>query len=66
MNRNRLGSFGPLLALALLLPRVPAPAAGGGFRPLFDGRTLAGWSAPDMRYWSVADGAITARSSKRP
>ena len=33
------------------------------FIPLFDGKTLHGWSAPDMRYWSVRDGAITAESS---
>ncbi|MEK6248886.1 MAG: DUF1080 domain-containing protein [Planctomycetales bacterium] len=35
-----------------------------GFTPIFDGKTLDGWSAPDMRYWSVEDGAITARSSE--
>lgn len=34
-----------------------------GFRPIFDGRTLDGWSAPDPRYWSVEDGAITGRST---
>jgi sucrose-6-phosphate hydrolase SacC (GH32 family) len=32
-----------------------------GFRPLFDGKTLAGWKARDMSYWSVEDGAITAK-----
>ena len=40
-----------------------AVAAEDGFRAIFDGKTLAGWSAPDMRYWSVEDEAITARSS---
>lgn len=30
-----------------------------GFRPIFDGKTLEGWSAPDMSYFSVRDGAIT-------
>lgn len=30
-----------------------------GFRALFDGRTLSGWSAPEMHWWSVEDGAIT-------
>jgi hypothetical protein len=35
-----------------------------GFRPIFDGRSLNGWSAQDMRYWSVADGAITGESSE--
>src|ERR1700694_5643084 len=28
-----------------------------GFRPLFDGKTLAGWDG-DPRLWSVRDGAI--------
>ncbi len=34
-----------------------------GFISLFDGQSLAGWHAPDMTYWSVEDGAITARST---
>ena len=28
--------------------------------PIFDGKTLDGWNSPDMSYWSVKDGAITA------
>ena len=35
-----------------------------GFESIFDGKTLHGWSAPDMRYWSVRDGSITAESSE--
>lgn len=31
---------------------------------LFDGKTLEGWKAPEMSYWSVKEGAITATSSK--
>ena len=31
------------------------------FVSLFDGKTLGGWNAPDPSYWSVEDGAITAR-----
>src|SRR5688500_5963347 len=51
----------PLLALAL----TPSRSAGEArFRRIFDGRTLKGWSSPDMSYWSVEDGAITARSSE--
>jgi hypothetical protein len=30
-----------------------------GFRRIFDGKTLDGWKAPDMSYFSVQDGAIT-------
>ena len=32
-----------------------------GFTNLFDGQTLKGWKAADLSYWSVEDGAITAR-----
>jgi hypothetical protein len=34
--------------------------ARGGFRPLFDGRDLAGWTAVGTANWTVKDGAITA------
>lgn len=36
----------------------------GGFEPIFDGKTLEGWKAPDMSHWSVQDGAITAESTE--
>lgn len=35
-----------------------------GFISLFDGQTLKGWKAADMSWWSVEDGAITARITK--
>lgn len=35
-----------------------------GFRPLFDGQSLAGWETPDPSYWTVEEGAITARITK--
>jgi hypothetical protein len=44
-----------------------SPCAGEdepGFRPLFDGRTLAGWESPDLSYWSVEEGAITGRITR--
>jgi hypothetical protein len=42
-------------------------AADEGFKPIFDGRTLEGWSAPHMEFWTVEDGAITAESTpQRP
>jgi hypothetical protein len=31
---------------------------------IFDGKTLNGWSAPDMSYFSVEDGAITGTTTK--
>lgn len=39
-------------------------AAEDDFEVIFDGETLDGWNAPDMSYWSVEDGAITAQSSE--
>src|SRR4051812_26933684 len=30
-----------------------------GFIPMFDGKTLDGWKAPDMSFWRVEDDAIT-------
>jgi sucrose-6-phosphate hydrolase SacC (GH32 family) len=39
----------------------------GGFKSIFDGKTLKGWKAADMSFWSVEDGAITARiTPERP
>ncbi|MGD8501255.1 MAG: DUF1080 domain-containing protein, partial [Phycisphaerales bacterium] len=36
-----------------------------GFKAIFDGRTLDGWKAPDMSYWSVRDGAINGRCTEQ-
>lgn len=33
------------------------------FRSIFDGKTLNGWKALEMSYWSVRDGAITGEST---
>ncbi len=32
-----------------------------GFQSIFDGKTLEGWKAADMSFWSIEDGAITAK-----
>ena len=53
-----------LIALIVLgLAAAPAVAADAGFKPIFDGKTLTDWKAPEMSYWSVADGAITGKST---
>lgn len=54
------------LSFALLLIVSISVRAGDddGFKPIFDGKTLAGWKAPDMSYWSVRDGSITAESTE--
>lgn len=43
---------------------APAPPAEEGFRRIFDGETLGGWTTFDPSYWSVRDGAITATITK--
>lgn len=48
--------------VALSLALAGAVQADEGQR-IFDGKTLAGWLAPDMSYWSVEEGAITAQST---
>ena len=50
----------PLVFLFLFAGQVPADE----FKPIFDGESLTGWSAPNMSYWSVKDGAITAESTE--
>jgi type 1 glutamine amidotransferase len=42
-----------------------ALAQDAGFKAIFDGRTLDGWKAANMSYWSVKDGAITGQSTER-
>lgn len=46
---------------AMFLAQPYAIAAEKGFQSLFDGKTLDGWKAADMSYWSVEDGAITGK-----
>ena len=61
-----------ILCLALVLCAVSCATAGAprhdkdGFVPLFDGKTLDGWRAADMSFWSVQDGAITADDHRAP
>ncbi len=49
-----------LLAAAFTAGAVPED----GFQSIFDGQSLEGWKALDMRYWSVRDGAITGQSTR--
>jgi hypothetical protein len=54
----------PLLALGLSCAG-PGSADSEGFQAIFDGQTLDGWKAPDMSYFSVADGAITGEATPK-
>jgi hypothetical protein len=54
-----------LLIACLTLIGADAPVPDEtGFEPLFDGKTLDGWKAPDMSFWRVEDGAITGEVTK--
>lgn len=62
MSRSAVAATGTVLSFIVT---VSVFAEGGdGFESIFDGETLDGWSAPDMSFWSVVDGAITAESSE--
>jgi hypothetical protein len=53
----------PRLTLAvLLLAGSTDLSLGAEFEPLFDGKTLEGWTTVGDALWTVADGAITGRS----
>lgn len=55
--RNGLWTAAGFFLLSIL---SGALAAEPGFVSLFDGKTLEGWAATNMTYWSVKEGAITA------
>jgi hypothetical protein len=50
----------------ILLAGCSGPAVDAdGYVSLFDGQTLSGWSAPDLSYFSVQDGAITGEATPK-
>ncbi len=57
-------SIGSAACLVPVMWTLVLAAAEPGWQSLFDGRTLDGWSAPDMSCWSVRDEAITAASTQ--
>ncbi len=50
-------TFGALLLGCATILRQP-------WRSIHDGATLQGWSAPDLSYWRVEDGAITGETTR--
>ena len=57
-----------VLVLVTPLPCFAERTSGAedaGFKPIFDGKTLNGWKAPDMSCWLVEDGAVTGRSTEQ-
>lgn len=60
--RTGVALLAPLLVVgAAITSPHRALAEEKGFQSLFDGKTLDGWKAADMSYWSVEDGAITGK-----
>jgi hypothetical protein len=51
-------------ANAVKLDPLPLFELEPGFISIFDGKTLAGWKAADMSFWSIEDSAITAKITK--
>jgi len=41
-----------------------ATAQDDGFKPISDGKTFDGWKAADMSFWTIEDGALTAKITK--
>jgi hypothetical protein len=63
------GSMRPAITVAAFILgclslSITACAASDDFQPIFNGKSLDGWHAADPSYWTVEDGAITARISK--
>jgi len=55
-------ALSPLFLVLVFL--FSGPILADDFRSIFDGKSLQGWKAPNMSYWSVSDGAITAESTE--
>jgi len=54
-----------LLIVALPSHAEPKPAAGNGGKPLFDGKTLDGWTQLPAGGWTVRDGAMASKGVGR-
>ncbi|MHC4708083.1 MAG: family 16 glycoside hydrolase [Planctomycetota bacterium] len=54
-----------VMLFSLLGLAATVAAEESGFKPIFDGKTLNGWKSPNMSYFSVTDGAITARATRQ-
>jgi hypothetical protein len=52
-----------LSILSFLFAIAGLARAEDDFKQIFDGKTLNGWAAKEMKYWSVRDGAITGQST---
>lgn len=61
MSARRVAAVPMILIAALVgIPNSNAAEA-ADFEPIFDGKSLEGWQAADMSFWTIEDGAITAK-----
>lgn len=51
----------PIHVLLIAMLAVTGASAEEKWHALFNGTDLAGWETPDPSYWSIEDGAITAK-----
>ncbi len=58
-----LSFFAVVLAGCASMPSAHQDA--DGFVSIFDGKSFNGWKAPDMSYWTIEEGAITATISEQ-
>ena len=57
----------PCLAGCMTNPHTGTSKCDPGFKSIFNGKSLSGWKAADMSFWSVEDGAITGKiTTERP
>ena len=59
----QLREFATLVFLTVFLVCIPLAAQESEFKPIFDGRSLAGWQG-DEKLWRVEGGAIVGETSK--
>jgi hypothetical protein len=50
--------------MAVLSGMLAANGEEDGFKSVFDGRSFGGWKAADMSFWTIEDGALTAKITK--
>ncbi|MBN2138754.1 MAG: DUF1080 domain-containing protein [Sedimentisphaerales bacterium] len=54
-----------IMIVVTVLALAVSASADNGFKPIFDGKSLEGWKAPEMKFWSVVDGAIVGQSTQQ-
>lgn len=60
---NRPLCVAAVLSMLVLAPRFLAADEKEGFQPIFNNKTLEGWSGHE-KFWSVKDGTITGQTTK--